>query len=202
MSDIATADWSWVNAAAERFKRLQAGPPPAHRRFPGGSGPAAEAALLDELLRVELELRRRAGDAPEPNKYRGRFPDFPAVVGTVFGVVPVDRRRSESAPRRTFESSTNTEGQGGDSFAFHSTNADSPSPRGAAAFRLWPVSEHDAPTHASQQVLGSTITAPSDGARPATPARSRNARLASGPVPADRKARWWCPGSRLAGRRA
>ena len=44
--------------------------------------------LLEELLRVEIELRRRAGEEPTAEEYRGRFPDHAAVVDAVFAPVP------------------------------------------------------------------------------------------------------------------
>ncbi len=48
--------------------------------------------LLQELLRVERELRLSAGETPTPDEYRRRFPDDPAAVDAAFGIT--DRPRS------------------------------------------------------------------------------------------------------------
>jgi hypothetical protein len=40
----------------------------------------ARPALLNELLRMELEYRRRDGERPSPDEYRDRFPAHEAVV--------------------------------------------------------------------------------------------------------------------------
>src|SRR5262249_15992867 len=41
--------------------------------------------LLEELLRVECELRRRAGEEPSPEEYSARFSQHAALVAAVFG---------------------------------------------------------------------------------------------------------------------
>jgi hypothetical protein len=63
-------------------------------RRPTGDLPTIESALrgfsrefrasaFAELLAVELELRRRAGERPEPIEYAMRFPEFvPVIAGT------------------------------------------------------------------------------------------------------------------------
>ena len=49
--------------------------------------------LLEELLRVERELRQRAGAEPDAEEYRRRFPDSAAVIDAVFGPEPDDPQR-------------------------------------------------------------------------------------------------------------
>ena len=64
--------------------RLETGSAAADRKRPGGSRRVATTALLEELLRVEVELRRRAGDDPAPAEYVARFPEHTALVAAVF----------------------------------------------------------------------------------------------------------------------
>ena len=65
-------------------------PPGARGRNPR-IGEFAEAAteserpaLLRELIRLEVELRRGRGDHPSPTEYRDRFPEQPAMVAAAF----------------------------------------------------------------------------------------------------------------------
>ncbi|MBN9119807.1 MAG: protein kinase [Planctomycetes bacterium] len=49
--------------------------------------PEHRSALLTELLALELEWRRDAGESPAPSEYLARFPDRPGAVQAAFGQV-------------------------------------------------------------------------------------------------------------------
>jgi serine/threonine protein kinase len=84
-----TPDWTWINAAADRFERAwKTGPRPRIEDFLAELAEPRREAILDELLRVELELRRRANHEPGPEEYRKRFPNDHAVIDAVFATNP------------------------------------------------------------------------------------------------------------------
>jgi WD40 repeat protein/tRNA A-37 threonylcarbamoyl transferase component Bud32 len=88
MSETPTADWTWINDVADRFEReWKTGQRPRIEDYLAEADPALRPALLEELLRVELELRRRAGEDPTAEEYRGRFPERTATVDAVFASV-------------------------------------------------------------------------------------------------------------------
>ena len=65
MTEIPTADWTWINAAADRFERAwKAGERPKIEDYLAEVDESRRPRLLEELLRVEIELRRRAGEEP------------------------------------------------------------------------------------------------------------------------------------------
>jgi WD40 repeat protein/tRNA A-37 threonylcarbamoyl transferase component Bud32/Tfp pilus assembly protein PilF len=85
MSEIPTADWTWVNAAAERFEQAwKDGKRPRLEDYLLEAEESRSSALLKELMRVELELRRRNGEELVAEEYHARFPDHIAVVDAVF----------------------------------------------------------------------------------------------------------------------
>ncbi len=89
MGDISTADWNWINAAADRFEReWKEGRRPRIEDYLAEVDEPRRAALLEELLRVEIELRHRAGEEPTAEEYRDRFPDFAPAVDSVFATEP------------------------------------------------------------------------------------------------------------------
>ena len=56
---------------------------PASRTFLADASPSERAALLRELLTIELWWRKRSRETPEPAEYLDRFPDkddIPAIV--------------------------------------------------------------------------------------------------------------------------
>src|SRR5262249_19536510 len=69
-------------------------------------------ALLGELLRVECELRRRAGDDPAPAQYAARFPGHAAVIEAVFGPGPSRPARSVPEDELATIASETTGGNG------------------------------------------------------------------------------------------
>ena len=70
------ADWSWINEAAERFEQAwKKGPRPRIEDFLAKEPEPRQPPLLSELLRVECELRTKAGERPTAEEYRRRFPE-------------------------------------------------------------------------------------------------------------------------------
>lgn len=54
-------------------------------------GPAdAQTELFEQLLRLELDYRRRRNERPIFDEYRQRYPEFVSVLETVFEVAPVE----------------------------------------------------------------------------------------------------------------
>ena len=85
MAENLTADWTWINTAANRFERdWKAGARTKIEDYLAEvEDESRRPALLEELLRVEIELRRSAGEEPSVEEYVGRFPDHAAVVEAV-----------------------------------------------------------------------------------------------------------------------
>src|SRR5262249_10340241 len=74
-----------VEAACAAFQtEWAAGRRPALEDFLSRVEPPARAALLGELLGIEVACRRRAGQPPQVAEYRGRFPHEPGRVAAVF----------------------------------------------------------------------------------------------------------------------
>jgi len=98
MSEIPTGDWSWVHAAAERFERAwKKGPRPRIEHFLAEVDEPRWAPLLEELIRVETELLRRAGEPSSAEEYRRRFPKCVRTVEAVFGTRPSRSAARDSA---------------------------------------------------------------------------------------------------------
>ena len=80
MSETPTSDWTWINAAADRFERAwKQGTRPRIEDYLTEVDESQRPALLEELLRVELELRRRDGEEPGAADYAARFPQHTAL---------------------------------------------------------------------------------------------------------------------------
>ena len=74
-----------VNAACDRFEAAWgAGPRPGVEGYLAEAPAADRAALLRELLGIELELRRGLGEHPGPEEYYVLFPDLRAAVDDAF----------------------------------------------------------------------------------------------------------------------
>jgi WD40 repeat protein/tRNA A-37 threonylcarbamoyl transferase component Bud32 len=92
MSEIPTADWTWINAAADRFERAwKAGERPRIEDYLLEVDESRWPPLLEELLRVERELLERSGVPPDPEDYRRRFPASGALIDAVFGAGTASR---------------------------------------------------------------------------------------------------------------
>jgi WD40 repeat protein len=67
----------WVDEVADRFDAAwQRGPRPAIASFLGGEQGSRRLALLEELLRIDLECRWKAGERPDMDDYRADFPEL------------------------------------------------------------------------------------------------------------------------------
>jgi eukaryotic-like serine/threonine-protein kinase len=89
MAQTPTSDWTWINALADRFEHAwKQGPRPRIEDYLAEVDEPRRVPLLNELLRVELELRRRAGDEPAVAEYVARFPEHVALIKAVFGPGP------------------------------------------------------------------------------------------------------------------
>jgi serine/threonine protein kinase len=74
-----------VDAVCNRFEAAwRAGQRPRLEDYLGDVPAPAQAALLRELLGLEIDYRRRAGETPQAAEYHARFPDLTAVVHRVF----------------------------------------------------------------------------------------------------------------------
>jgi WD40 repeat protein/tRNA A-37 threonylcarbamoyl transferase component Bud32 len=102
MSEIPTADWTWINAAAERFERAwKQGLRPRIEDYLAEVDESRWPRLLEELLRVERELLLRAGGQPDRDEYRSRFPNSLAVIDAVFGAESARSAAAGASPDAT-----------------------------------------------------------------------------------------------------
>jgi len=89
MSEIPNAEWTWIDAAAIRFEQeWKKGTRPRIEHFLAEVDESRWPLLLEELLRVERELLKRAGAEPDAEEYHRRFPNSAAVIDAVFGPEP------------------------------------------------------------------------------------------------------------------
>jgi serine/threonine protein kinase len=85
MSPTPGSDSTRMNEALDRFERAwKAGVRRPIEDFLDGLDEPNRKARLRELLRVELALRERSNEKPDPNEYRTRFPRDRAVIDDVF----------------------------------------------------------------------------------------------------------------------
>src|SRR5437660_1221915 len=72
-----------LDAVCERFEKAWRGGRPRLESFSAGVPESERAILLGELLHIEVEFRRRAGETPLAADYLPRFPQFEVVVRAV-----------------------------------------------------------------------------------------------------------------------
>ena len=119
MGEPRAGDSTWIDEVATRFERAwRAGPRPRIEDYLGDAAGPLRPRLLEELLRVECQLRVREGERPEPGEYRRRFPEDAATIDAVLGAEPeplgpprpqapilstesVDRSESSRSPLRS-----------------------------------------------------------------------------------------------------
>jgi serine/threonine protein kinase/formylglycine-generating enzyme required for sulfatase activity len=100
MGDIPIADWSSIHATAERFQSAwKGGLRPRIEDYLAETDEASRGGLLEELLRVEGELRRRDGDPSPLEEYLRRFPRYRDVVAAVVDGGPVGSKPCAEAGR-------------------------------------------------------------------------------------------------------
>jgi serine/threonine-protein kinase len=74
-----------VDAACDRFEAgWKAGQRPRIEAYLSEAPESHQAALLRELLLLEVEFRSRRGERPTPEEYRARFPRHGALVDSAF----------------------------------------------------------------------------------------------------------------------
>ncbi len=106
MSEIPTGDWSWINDVADRFERAwNNGSPPRIEDFLANEPEPRRPPLLVELLRVECELRAKAGERPTAEEYHRRFPEYSDVVARVFAPASTAIDRPSLSPAGRAENS-------------------------------------------------------------------------------------------------
>jgi eukaryotic-like serine/threonine-protein kinase len=94
------SDWTWINAAADRFERAwKTGPRPRIEDYLAEVQESQRPALLEELLRVDVELRSRDGEEPGPDDYAARFPHHTSLIRAVFDPGPALSAAASSRPR-------------------------------------------------------------------------------------------------------
>jgi serine/threonine protein kinase len=87
-----------VEEICNRFEAAcRAGDNPRIEEYLGETPEPARSVLLYELLALELEYRRRSGDAPTPEAYHARFPDHGGVVRKAFSRARTDDPRATGA---------------------------------------------------------------------------------------------------------
>ena len=98
MSHAQVGERTWIDEVADRFERhwKQGGERPRIEDYLADEPEPRRAPLLEELIRVERELRLNAGEAPTPEEYRRRFPDDQAAVDAAFGLA--ERPEPASSP--------------------------------------------------------------------------------------------------------
>ena len=78
-----------TDRACDTFEaRLRAGERPRLEEYLNGVAGDEKRALLRELLRLEVEYRRKQGESPQPEDYSRRFPDEAVVIQRVFAAAP------------------------------------------------------------------------------------------------------------------
>jgi tRNA A-37 threonylcarbamoyl transferase component Bud32 len=97
MAEEQPGERSWIDEAADRFERAwREGLRPGIEQFLVEVVEPRHSRLLEELLRVERELRVGAGEFPVAAEYQRRFPEHAALVDTIFA-------QGQSAPPRPTE---------------------------------------------------------------------------------------------------
>ena len=93
-------DRIWIDELAERFERDRklGGDRPRIEDYLDGRSGDSRHRLLTEMVRVERELRRSAGESPSPEEYVRRFPDDRAAVDAAFGIAVRDDSPAPGSP--------------------------------------------------------------------------------------------------------
>jgi serine/threonine protein kinase len=92
MSDRSQGTQTWIDKIATPFDQAWRanvreggiGPRPRIEDYLAGLPALRRAVLLEELMRIELEWRREAGEAPTSGEYQSRFPGHAGTIEGVF----------------------------------------------------------------------------------------------------------------------
>jgi hypothetical protein len=105
MSEAQLGDARWVSQEADRFERAWKGVPrPWIEDHLAGITEPRRGLLLEELVRVERQLRQREDEEPGPAAYHGRFPDDASVIDAAFGPATANWSGGMPAPKDTPQS--------------------------------------------------------------------------------------------------
>ncbi len=86
-TELSRARLDRIDVVCDRFEAAWAsGERPRLEDFVAELPEADRTELFRELLSVELDYRHRAGENPDEEEYRGRFPDYGEQVGSVFAM--------------------------------------------------------------------------------------------------------------------
>src|SRR5262245_24099501 len=78
-----------VDQACERFEAAwESGPRPRIEAYLAEVHDSAKPILVEELIALEVELRRSAGEEPTVNEYLARFPDQATRIDALFRNTP------------------------------------------------------------------------------------------------------------------
>jgi eukaryotic-like serine/threonine-protein kinase len=102
-----------IHRSCEAFEASwRAGEAPSISDYLGDLGPSGDEERFRELLALELELRREAGDEPTADEYVARFPGCEAVVCAVFREAePTSGTRGGAGPATTRRSPAGSVGR-------------------------------------------------------------------------------------------
>jgi serine/threonine-protein kinase len=93
-----------VDETCDRFEEAwRAGQGPRIENYLAGVAEPVRGVLLRELLALEIDLRREAGDRPTPEEYKRLFPDDGDLIDAVFASSPRD---AKSGPPSKSEGAT------------------------------------------------------------------------------------------------
>lgn len=106
---LAPAELVEINRVCDRFKAAwRAGRRPSAEDHLGETIEPARAALLRELLAIELECRKSARERPDLAEYRARFPADAALVDAAFVKAGVAPRTAEECSTATSSRATSS----------------------------------------------------------------------------------------------
>jgi len=90
-----------INCACEEFeRRWRSGQRPRLESEIERAQPSDQAALFEELLMLELELRHDGAERPDPQEYVARFPDRQVRITAIFTqTAPASAATSSAAPK-------------------------------------------------------------------------------------------------------
>jgi serine/threonine protein kinase/Flp pilus assembly protein TadD len=78
---LCPAEARHIDRTCDHFEAAwKAGSRPDPREYVGAAAGAMRSVLLRQLLLLDWDYRRRAGDAPQPDDYHARFPGDPALI--------------------------------------------------------------------------------------------------------------------------
>jgi hypothetical protein len=88
MSHTEVGERTWIDERADQFERdwRHGGERPRIEEYLADEPAPRRTRLLQELVRVEREVRQRAGETPKPEEYRKRFADEQAAFDAAFDI--------------------------------------------------------------------------------------------------------------------